>query len=279
MIRRPPRSTQSRSSAASDVYKRQHQNHLLKQLVTLRDQNEPPKWMPEEASSNNHVQEIDHKLRVALQAVSKQLISSPSNAPESLPQPSDVLDARIAHADKVCRDAERPLPIPDSDLPSTAADAVRMRHGITRHTPQYRIPLAAISAEPLVKPELSPPRRQANLPPRMPRPEQTESNYQWKDTANNTANDLITGEIFAEDGATLPGSPYWTQCMNIADMPDGETSVYKDAEMKRMLKAWLMPRRTTKWCSGGCTLEQKVEQKRSRMGSGGRTPLFMMHCG
>src|SRR5450756_951691 len=30
MIRRPPRSTQSRSSAASDVYKRQRQGHVLR---------------------------------------------------------------------------------------------------------------------------------------------------------------------------------------------------------------------------------------------------------
>src|SRR5450756_3232798 len=36
MIRRPPRSTQSRSSAASDVYKRQHQEvaHLLTEQLT-----------------------------------------------------------------------------------------------------------------------------------------------------------------------------------------------------------------------------------------------------
>src|SRR5450756_3167837 len=32
MIRRPPRSTQSRSSAASDVYKRQVQKHLVSAL-------------------------------------------------------------------------------------------------------------------------------------------------------------------------------------------------------------------------------------------------------
>src|SRR5680860_645250 len=36
MIRRPPRSTQSRSSAASDVYKRQHLYHLFKTLKTGR---------------------------------------------------------------------------------------------------------------------------------------------------------------------------------------------------------------------------------------------------
>ena len=33
MIRRPPRSTQSRSSAASDVYKRQDQNRAQAQLA------------------------------------------------------------------------------------------------------------------------------------------------------------------------------------------------------------------------------------------------------
>ena len=33
MIRRPPRSTQSRSSAASDVYKRQMQGHTLMQAI------------------------------------------------------------------------------------------------------------------------------------------------------------------------------------------------------------------------------------------------------
>src|SRR5450756_1138694 len=35
MIRRPPRSTQSRSSAASDVYKRQHWNTVLEGLEAL----------------------------------------------------------------------------------------------------------------------------------------------------------------------------------------------------------------------------------------------------
>src|SRR5450756_2408594 len=35
MIRRPPRSTQSRSSAASDVYKRQHRSRLLLVLALL----------------------------------------------------------------------------------------------------------------------------------------------------------------------------------------------------------------------------------------------------
>src|SRR5450756_3098154 len=33
MIRRPPRSTQSRSSAASDVYKRQHELKLIADLM------------------------------------------------------------------------------------------------------------------------------------------------------------------------------------------------------------------------------------------------------
>eukprot|EP00658_Telonema_sp_P-2_P014352 TRINITY_DN1545_c0_g1_i2.p4 TRINITY_DN1545_c0_g1~~TRINITY_DN1545_c0_g1_i2.p4 ORF type:complete len:123 (+),score=18.61 TRINITY_DN1545_c0_g1_i2:819-1187(+) len=82
-----------------------------------------------------------------------------------------------------------------------------------------------------------------------------------------------------QDGAaSLPGSPFWTLDMNSADMPDGPTSVYKDHEMRRYLKAWLLPRRTTKWQKGGCTLEQKVEQKRERMHVG-RVPMFMVHCG
>src|SRR5450756_3226061 len=37
MIRRPPRSTQSRSSAASDVYKRQARDHLYAERETDRD--------------------------------------------------------------------------------------------------------------------------------------------------------------------------------------------------------------------------------------------------
>src|SRR5680860_1602873 len=37
MIRRPPRSTQSRSSAASDVYKRQHQQSDLALVDAARD--------------------------------------------------------------------------------------------------------------------------------------------------------------------------------------------------------------------------------------------------
>ena len=36
MIRRPPRSTQSRSSAASDVYKRQSDNRYIEKLLELK---------------------------------------------------------------------------------------------------------------------------------------------------------------------------------------------------------------------------------------------------
>src|SRR5450756_2774212 len=37
MIRRPPRSTQSRSSAASDVYKRQHPDHASQSAVAAQE--------------------------------------------------------------------------------------------------------------------------------------------------------------------------------------------------------------------------------------------------
>ena len=37
MIRRPPRSTQSRSSAASDVYKRQVENVVLMEFASVAD--------------------------------------------------------------------------------------------------------------------------------------------------------------------------------------------------------------------------------------------------
>ena len=39
MRRRPPRSTQSRSSSASDVYKRQVQSDLEAEVRRLRDEN------------------------------------------------------------------------------------------------------------------------------------------------------------------------------------------------------------------------------------------------
>src|SRR5450756_2638510 len=43
MIRRPPRSTQSRSSAASDVYKRQIQNDILKEYIARGTYIYPPR--------------------------------------------------------------------------------------------------------------------------------------------------------------------------------------------------------------------------------------------
>ena len=46
MIRRPPRSTQSRSSAASDVYKRQNQSILIH---NLKEKNAPKDLLTEEA--------------------------------------------------------------------------------------------------------------------------------------------------------------------------------------------------------------------------------------
>ena len=42
MIRRPPRSTQSRSSAASDVYKRQRMDCMDKRDCTLNQPTSPP---------------------------------------------------------------------------------------------------------------------------------------------------------------------------------------------------------------------------------------------
>ena len=76
------------------------------------------------------------------------------------------------------------------------------------------------------------------------------------------------------------GSPYWTEAMNPGDLPDGETSEYKNKEMQvcmhvcvqsafsntvlcvqNALRAWLMPRRRLQAVhhpSHKCTLEQKV---------------------
>lgn len=165
---------------------------------------------------------------------------------------------------------------------ATAAQAVRSRyHSITfshingedefssndvatNPAPLCRIPVA--------KPHLIPPARPTTSwkPPAIPVAKKQPEQQACKPTINVMS-------CPSEDAESLPGSPFWTETMNISDQPDGETSEYKDAEMKRMLRAWLMPRRTTKWCTGSCTLEQKVEQKRSRM-VGRRTPMFMMNC-
>src|SRR5680860_1916516 len=50
MIRRPPRSTQSRSSAASDVYKRQVRVQLCTELETMPVEDASATW-PEDQSS------------------------------------------------------------------------------------------------------------------------------------------------------------------------------------------------------------------------------------
>lgn len=82
---------------------------------------------------------------------------------------------------------------------------------------------------------------------------------------------------------SLPGSPYWTEAMNPGDLPDGETSEYKNKEMQNALRAWLMPRRRLQAVhhpSHKCTLEQKVDQKRAQMKRPARGgSMFMLHCG
>eukprot|EP00656_Telonema_subtile_P005386 TRINITY_DN1244_c0_g1_i1.p1 TRINITY_DN1244_c0_g1~~TRINITY_DN1244_c0_g1_i1.p1 ORF type:complete len:295 (-),score=30.33 TRINITY_DN1244_c0_g1_i1:185-1069(-) len=181
---------------------------------------------------------------------------------------------------------------PPPGVSLTAAATVRMRHQSTPNqsssndasTNFHRIPVVASRAQQkqlsylnpaqaCKRSSLSPPRRGPKGLPRMPA-------MQPQPEAPRECNTKPMINCSTEDGESLPGSPYWTQAMNIADMPDGETSEYKDEEMRRMLKSWLLPRRTTQWCGNGqsCTLEQKVAQKRSRMGQG-RTPMFMMHCG
>merc|ERR1712166_603426 len=82
---------------------------------------------------------------------------------------------------------------------------------------------------------------------------------------------------------SLPGSPYWTEALNTGDLPDGETSAYKNKEIQNALRAWLMPRRRLQAVhhpSHKCPLEQKVDQKRAQMKMPARGgSMFMLHCG
>jgi hypothetical protein len=290
----------------------QKQNQLLKQMIVLKDQDDRSS-----ADVNAQaLGKLDQDLRDALTEVSTRLeqVKEPSRPEVSSDQRHQVavslLETAAAHRDLKNRITSQgfqqhaPTPQPESvalclepraaETPPevSAAEAVRTRYRSSSFShvtgdsnsfscydqraaearpPFYHIPFAKVQSRSI--PALSPPRRAYNSakPPALPK--KSNQAAEGRDDA-----ELIHGMADGvDDGESLPGSPFWTEAMNIGDLPDGETSVYKDAEMKRMLTAWLIPRRSTKWCTGGCTLEQKVDQKRSRMRSPGS--MFMMQCG
>lgn len=284
--------------------------HLKNQLVLLQQQNQLLKHMlsfkppegPQQPPANVKLPDMStdgarHQAAVSLletaaaqkkllQQIAAEEAASQSEAPPPLPCfPEAAAAVGTAVTGMGCATS------------LTAAEAVRSRYrssscsNSTGIKGSYKIPVAqpAVRADPnfqapekpaLRRFSLSPPRRVA--PKALPRMPVSSSPAQALQLPAEVEAAVVSAKLLSvkDEGESLPGSPYWTEAMNISDMPDGETSVFKDAEMKRMLKAWLLPRKTTQWCGNGqsCTLEQKVEQKRSRM-TRGRTPMFMMQCG
>lgn len=278
----------------------EHQNQLLKRMLSLKATDQDADNLKQQydlqASSTPHIPALSEPAPTRHQAA---VILLETAAAQKL------LLQKIADRESLHNETPPPLPCfieersaagcsaPPAQLPS-AALAVRTRYRSSSFNNLYG---ASDSFPEPLKPEachqipLAQPRYSSGVPPKLPRTSLSPPRRKttaWpltdpkkqKSCSDRSRMTVPKDPVSRQDEESLPGSPYWTQEMNIADMPDGETSVYKDAEMRKMLKAWLLPRRTTKWCGGGqcCTLEQKVEQKRSRM-TAGRTPMFLMHCG